>query len=168
MKPLWPVDGHIPTGMSANAERTAARVSSKWVMVRAWPASGNERDEESRVAAMMYLALYSDALHSDALQVSGKESRPNEERDTEIRMMQTTVLEQLKLGPLSDAIDPLMEKNAIDLVGDRSKPVRPRSNGYRCRGLRHHRLSTRPSIPLTSRSCARPNCIPLSVWRRKG
>ncbi len=58
-------------------------------------------DEESRVAGLMYLALYTEGVMANA----GKGTV----RRTESQMMESAVLEQLNRGPLSSGVDPQAE-----------------------------------------------------------
>ena len=65
-------------------------------------------DEESRVAMLMYVALYTESV------VAALEDRATTpERETEVDMMYTTVLEQLERGPLAPGIDPEQEAKLI-------------------------------------------------------
>lgn len=61
-------------------------------------------DEESRLALLMFIALYTEgvvAAMGDPL--------ANQTRKTEANMMYDTVLEQLQRGPLADGVDPKAE-----------------------------------------------------------
>ena len=61
-------------------------------------------DEETRMAMLMYVALYTEGV----VAAMGDPSA-NQGRKTEVRMMHDTILEQLTRGPLIDGIDPHSE-----------------------------------------------------------
>lgn len=61
-------------------------------------------DEESRMAMLMYVSLYTEGV----VAAMGEPSA-NETRKTEVQMMHDTILEQLTLGPLVSGVDPRAE-----------------------------------------------------------
>ena len=61
-------------------------------------------DEETRLAMLMYVALYTEGV----VAAMGDPSA-NEGRKTEVEMMHDTILEQLNRGPLAPGIDPHAE-----------------------------------------------------------
>ena len=63
--------------------------------------SFNPVDEETRLAMLMYVALYTEGV----VAALGDPSA-NEGRKTEVRMMHDTILEQLNRGPLASGVDP--------------------------------------------------------------
>ena len=65
-------------------------------------------DEETRVATLMYIALYTEAVI--AILEDGSDATG---RKTEVQMMHATVLEQLERGPLKGGVDPEAEATLI-------------------------------------------------------
>ena len=65
-------------------------------------------DEESRMAMLMYVALYTEGVVAAMGQPEA-----NESRKTEAGMMHDTVLEQLQRGPLGDGVDPEAEATLL-------------------------------------------------------
>ena len=61
-------------------------------------------DEETRMAMLMYVALYTEGV----VAAMGDPSA-NEGRKTEVQMMHDTILEQLTRGPLVSGVDPAAE-----------------------------------------------------------
>ena len=61
-------------------------------------------DEETRIAMLMYVALYTEGV----VAAMGEPSA-NETRKTEVQMLHDTILEQLTRGPLVSGIDPHAE-----------------------------------------------------------
>ena len=70
--------------------------------------SFNPIDEESRVALLMYISLYTEGV----VTAMGEPSS-NKGRKTEVGMMYDTILEQLERGPLRDGIDPVAEASLL-------------------------------------------------------
>ena len=64
-------------------------------------------DEESRVATLMYIALYTERV-IDVLGDAGSVTRK-----TEVDLMHATILEQLQRGPLQDGVDPEAEATML-------------------------------------------------------
>ena len=65
-------------------------------------------DDESRVAALMYIALYTESVVATAVG-----ERTDATRTTESDMMFATVLEQLERGPLVPGVEPAQEATMI-------------------------------------------------------
>ena len=94
------------------AERSTARLLS-WIeatdgsareVLGAFAKSFNPVDEETRVAMLMYVALYTESV----VAAMGDPSA-NPGRKTEVNLMHDTILEQLERGPLVDGVDPQAE-----------------------------------------------------------
>ena len=65
-------------------------------------------DEESRLATLMYIALYTE--RTIAMLEGGSDVVA---RSTEVELMHATILEQLQRGPLQDAVDPEAEATML-------------------------------------------------------
>lgn len=70
--------------------------------------SFNPVDEESRVALLMYISLYTEGVVA-----AMGDPASNKGRKTEVGMMYDTILEQLERGPLRDGIDPVVEASLL-------------------------------------------------------
>lgn len=109
-------EGLLHTTQEHVGERSIARLMS-WVeatdgspraVLEAFLKSFNPVDDESEMAALMYIALYTEAVIGAR---SGDDAPAA--RHTEANMMLETILEQLERGPLADGIDPLLEATLI-------------------------------------------------------
>ncbi len=69
-------------------------------------------DEESRMAMLMYVALYTEGV----VEAMGDPSA-NPTRKTEVEMMYATVLEQLQRGPLQKDVDAEAEATLLTALG---------------------------------------------------
>jgi AcrR family transcriptional regulator len=64
-------------------------------------------DEETRVAMLMYVALYTESV------VAAVQGDADAVRTTETDMMRSTILEQLQRGPLAPGVDPAAEAGLL-------------------------------------------------------
>ena len=97
------------------AERSIARLV-KWIdatdgspraVLGAFLKSFNPVDEESRMANLMYVALYTEAV------MTGGPNESRTGRKTEVDLMRATILEQLERGPLAAHVDPAAEATLL-------------------------------------------------------
>jgi len=105
-------EGLLAATLEHVGERSIERLM-KWIdatdgspraVLEAFVKSFIPADEESRMAMLMYVSLYTEGV----VAAMGDPSA-NETRKTEVQMMHDTILEQLTLGPLHEGIDPAAE-----------------------------------------------------------
>ena len=104
--------GLLATTQEHVGERSTERLMA-WVnatdgsaraVLEAFVKSFTPVDEETRMAMLMYVALYTEGV----VAAMGDPSA-NQGRKTEVEMMHDTILEQLTRGPLANGIDPHAE-----------------------------------------------------------
>ncbi|MEM9132594.1 MAG: TetR/AcrR family transcriptional regulator [Actinomycetota bacterium] len=104
--------GLLDTTLQHVGERSTARLF-RWIeetdgsaraVLGAFLQSFVPVDDESRMANLMYIALYTERMVASL----GEESAAPD-RETEVEMMHTTVLEQLERGPLRPGVEPEAE-----------------------------------------------------------
>ncbi len=108
--------GLLETTLQHVGERSTARIF-RWIedtdgsaraVLGAFLKSFVPVDDESRMANLMYIALYTERV------VSALKAQPeSSDRETEVDMARATVLEQLQRGPLRAGIDPEAETTLI-------------------------------------------------------
>lgn len=108
-------EGLLKTTQQHVGERSTERIM-RWVeatdgspraVLEAFIKSFAPVDEETRVAMLMYVALYTESA------VAAAQGDTDAVRTTETDMMRSTILEQLQRGPLAPGIDPAAEATLL-------------------------------------------------------